>query len=251
MSVKENAKKAGSYLVATLVLLLLWHGVSSLLADPALPGPAQALRAFEREIGNGMLRHLLVSTYRVVASILLATLLAVPLGLMLGKEDHIDRYLAPLIYLVYPVPKIIFLPVVLSLFGLGNGAKIFLIAIVVFFQVLVTTRDAAKSVGRPLLYSVISLGASRKDIYRHVILPACLPEIFTALRIGLGTAIAVLFITETFATREGIGFSLMDTWSRLAFDRMYAGVIAMGLLGLVLYILLDWFEQKICRWKHL
>lgn len=251
MSVQVTEKKTGSYLVATIFLLLLWQGISSLLVDPALPGPGQALRAFVLEIGNGMPRHLLFSTYRVVASILLSTLLAVPLGLLLGRETKIDRYLSPIIYLVYPVPKIVFLPIVLSLFGLGNGAKIFLIALVVFFQVLVTTRDAARSVGRPLLYSVISLGASRKDIYRHVILPACLPEIFTALRIGLGTAIAVLFITETFATREGIGFYLMDTWSRLAFDKMYAGVLAMGLLGLVLYILLDWLEQKVCRWKHL
>jgi len=251
VSVKYVEKRYGSYLAATIFLFLLWQLASSCLADPVLPGPGQAMRALINEINNGISCHLFYSAFRVTSSILLSTLLAVPLGLVLGRETSIDRYLAPVIYLVYPVPKIIFLPVVFSLFGLGNWPKILLISLVVFFQVLVTTRDAARSVERPLIYSVISLGASRKDIYRHVVLPACLPKIFTALRIGLGTAIAVLFITETFASREGIGYYLMDTWSRLAFDKMYAGVIVMAFLGLVLYILLDWLERKICRWKYL
>lgn len=251
MSVKYAEKRFGSYLAATIFLLLLWHLVSSCLSDPVLPGPGQAIRALIIDFDKGISRHVLFSAFRVTVSILLSTLLAVPLGLALGRETRIDRFLAPVIYLVYPIPKIIFLPIVFSFFGLGNWTKILLISLVVFFQVLVTTRDAARSVEKPLIYSVISLGASRKDIYWHVVLPACLPDIFTALRIGLGTAIAVLFITETFASREGIGFYLMDTWSRLAFDKMYAGVIAMALLGLSLYILLDWLERKICRWKYL
>ena len=95
-----------------------------------------------------------------------------------------------------------FLPVLLVLLGLGNAPKIALIAIIVFFQILVTARDAAKAVPEASVLSVRSLGASRLDIYRHVVVPAALPDIFTALRIGTGTAIAVLFLAESIAGIE-------------------------------------------------
>ncbi len=251
MHVNPSVKSFSNYFIAALFLILLWQLISLCMADLALPGPIHAIHAFITGLDNGISRNLLFSAFRVVISILLSTLLAIPLGLLLGRETHLDRFLGPVIYLIYPIPKIVFLPVVLSLFGLGNWAKIFLISLLIFFQILVTARDAAKSVERLYLYSVKSLGASRKDIYRHVILPACLPEIFTSLRIGLGAAIAVLFITETFASSEGVGFYLMDSWSRMAYNEMYAGVIAMSLLGLVLYIILDWLEKKICPWKFL
>lgn len=156
-----------------------------------------------------------------------------------------------MIYLLYPLPKIVFLPVVMILLGLGDLSKIFLITLVVFFQILVTTRDAARNVSHAKILAVVSLGAGRLDIYRHVIWPAIIPEIFTALRIGSGTAIAVLFFAESFASSEGLGYYIMDAWTRSAYQEMFAGIIAMGLLGYLLYAGLDALDKKICPWKKL
>ncbi|MGB9826400.1 MAG: ABC transporter permease, partial [Desulfofundulus sp.] len=125
------------------------------------------------------------------------------------------------------------------------------ITLVVFFQILMATRDAARNVNKAMVLSVASLGAGRLDVYRHVIWPAVLPEVLTALRIGSGTAIAVLFFSESIASQEGLGYYLMDAWSRYAYDEMFAGIIAMGTLGYLLYLCLDWLEKTVCPWKRL
>ena len=148
---------------------------------------------FIREMGDELGAHLLVSTARVIVSLLAALLPAVLLGMVLGRVESLDRYAAPLIYLTYPVPKIIFLPVVITLLGLGNLSKIFLISIIVFFQILVTTRDAARQVNKGMVDSVISLGAeSCKFTATLSILPA-LPKILTSLRISLDRHCRSLF----------------------------------------------------------
>jgi len=249
-----NSRPAGRSfptVAAVLALLLGWYLLSLLLNNPALPPPAMALTAFITQIPSGLGRDFLISTWRVLASILISLGLGVPLGLWLGRDRQYDRFFAPLIYLTYPIPKIVFLPLVMILLGLGDISKIFLITLVVFFQILVTTRDAARNVNEAMVLSVSSLGARRLDIYRHVIWPAVLPEVLTALRIASGTAIAVLFFSESFASQDGLGYYLMDAWSRYAYDEMFAGIIAMGALGYLLYLGLDWLEKAACPWKRL
>jgi NitT/TauT family transport system permease protein len=236
---------------AVLVLILFWQLAASGLKEPYLPAPYLAFQAFALAITKELARHFLISSYRVVLSLIISLLLAVPLGLVLGREALLDKFLSPLIFVVYPIPKIVFLPIFMSFFGLGNLSKILLITLVVFFQILVTTRDAARSVDNRLIDSVTSLGAGKLDIYLHVIFPACLPDILTSLRIGLGTAIAVLFISESIASSEGIGYYLMDAWSRVAYDEMFSGVIAMGILGLILYFILERLEKLFCPWRFI
>jgi NitT/TauT family transport system permease protein len=194
-------------------------------------------------------RHMLVSGGRVVSSILLAVALAVPAGLALGLSPAADRLAKPLVYLLYPIPKIVFLPVILLLLGIGNASKVLIIAMVLFFQVLVVVRDEAAGLRPELIASVRSLGAGRRAIFRYVYLPACLPAVLTALRVSIGTAIAVLFFAESFATTSGLGYYIIvETWGRLAYPEMYAGVVAMSLLGLLLYIAVDRLQRRLCPW---
>jgi ABC-type nitrate/sulfonate/bicarbonate transport system permease component len=108
--------------------------------------------------------------------------------------------------------------------------------------------DAAAAVSPGLIRSVQSLGGGEWAVYRHVILPAALPGIFTSLRLATGTAVAVLFFAETYATQFGLGSMIWDAWSARAFDAMFAGVMAMGLMGFGLYVLLDWLERLLCPW---
>lgn len=246
-----KTKNVFRQIVSIVTLFAAWQLLAMLIANPALPTPGNAFMVFFREIPAGLWGHFLISGWRVLASILLSLLIGVPLGLWLGREEKYDRFFAPMLYLIYPIPKIVFLPLVMALFGLGNFSKIFLITLVVFFQILVTTRDAARNVSQAMILSVVSLGAKRRDLYRHVIWPAIIPDIFTALRIGSGTAIAVLFFAESIASSEGLGYYLMDAWSRYAYPEMFAGIIAMGVLGYALYLAIDILDKKICYWKRL
>lgn len=242
--------KAAGYLLSVLILVGAWQGLAAWLDTPAIPLPAAVVAAAARESGGSLPGHLVVSTFRVLSSLAIALAAAVPLGLVLGRKPWLGNLAAPLVYLTYPVPKIVFLPVFFILLGLGDLSKIALISLIVFYQILVTTWDAARGVNPAMVDSVTSLGAGEWDLYRHVFLPAVLPEVFTALRIATGTAIAVLFISETYATRQGLGYYLLDAWSVAAYPEMYAGILAMGLLGWCLYVAVEFLERRACAWRH-
>ncbi len=242
-------RKAIGYVIAIVVLLVGWELLSLAVASPALPSPMLALSAFVRLLGD-LLPQIAVSAWRVLAALAIGTVLAVPLGLLLGRSPRADAVAAPLVFLSYPVPKVVFLPVLLIVLGLGSLSKITLITLIVFFQILVTARDAARSIPPASVLSVRSLGANSAEVFRHVVFPAALPEIFTALRIGSGTAIAVLFFAESIAGSSGIGWYIVDAWGRIDYQAMFAGILGMALLGVLLYELLDALEARMCRWTR-
>ena len=236
-------------LLAVVGLLAFWQLASMIINKPVLPPPWEVLRAFVLALPQELGRHMLVSAWRVVASIAVAIAFAVPVGLGLGLSPTANRLAAPIIYLLYPIPKIVFLPVILLLLGIGNLSKIFVISLILFFQMLVVVRDEAANLRPELMASVRSLGAGRRVLFRYVYLPACLPAVLTSLRVSIGTAIAVLFFAESFATTSGLGYYIIiETWGRLDYAEMYAGVVAMSLLGLTLYFAVDSIQRRICPW---
>jgi len=235
--------------LALLALLAAWQVASMLVDRPVLPPPWEVLCAFALALPQDLGRHLLVSAWRVVVSIIVAVATAVPAGLALGLSPALDRLAAPLIYILYPIPKIVFLPVIILLLGIGNLSKVFVIALILFFQILLVVRDEAANLRPELIASVRSLGAGRRAVFRFVYLPACLPAVLTSLRVSIGTAIAVLFFAESFATTSGLGYYIIvETWGRLAYPEMYAGVVAMSLLGLSLYVVVNRLERILCPW---
>lgn len=237
-------------IIGFVIVLLCWQAGSMALQKPFLPTPAASFSAFFTYLIDGKMgTHFLISTVRIVSSIFLATVLAVPLGLAMGRISWLGRLLNPVVYLLYPLPKVVFLPIIVVLMGLGNWPKIFLIALVVFFQIIVVTRDAADSIPQASVQSMRSLNATNWQMVWHLILPACLPQILTSLRITLGTAIAILFFAETFASFDGLGYFILDGMERREYPAMYAGIIGLAILGLGLYMIVDVLEQKLCRWQ--
>ncbi|MBI2863045.1 MAG: ABC transporter permease [Chloroflexi bacterium] len=237
-----------SVLLAVVVLLVAWQALALALRSSVLPDPAVVLAAFAGGLRGPLGIHIIVSGWRLVAGMILAVGSAVPLGLILGQSRRLDSLIAPLIYITYPVPKIVLLPVMVMLLGIGDVSKVCLIALILFFQILVVVRDASHSVRPELLYSVRSLGASKWQILRFVYIPACLPATLTALRVGTGTAVAVLYLAESFATRSGLGFYIMDTWQVFDYPMMYSAVVAMSAIGFTIYVLLDQLEKRVCHW---
>jgi NitT/TauT family transport system permease protein len=237
--------------VGLLTTLVLWQLLAWVIGRTVFPPPAKVLAAFVQDIPGDLGRHFLISAWRVSAAIILSVLTAVPLGLGLGQIATLNRLFSPLIYIVYPIPKIVLLPVILVLLGSGDVSKIFIIAIILFFQVLVVVRDAAADLRPELILSVRSIGAGRRALYRFVYLPAAIPAVLTALRVSVGTAIAVLFIAESFATTSGLGYYIItETWGVLKYAEMYSGVLAMSLLGLSLYFVVDVLDRRLCPWRE-
>lgn len=243
------AKRAGGYLIATVVLIALWALLSKLIASPALPMPSVALKQFVSQLPE-LLPQAGISCVRILAAMLIGTALGLPLGLFIGRSKKADTIFAPLLYLLYPIPKVVFLPVLMVLLGLGNAPKIVLIATVIFFQTMMTARDSAKSIPEPSVMSVRSLGASKKDIAFEVVLPASLPDVFTALRINTGTAIAILFLSESIAGNSGLGYYIVNAWGMIDYPSMFGGIIAMALMGVVLYELINVLEARLTRWRR-
>ena len=242
--------KRRDVLLAALGLLVLWQVTAMLIRRPILPAPWEVLVVFVRELGNGLLIHFGVSLWRVVAGMALSVLAAAPAGLAIGGSKTWNRIFSPIIYLLYPIPKVVFVPIVFLFLGIGDTAKIAIIFLILFFQIVVLVRDQAAGIPPQLLQSLRSLGAGRRALFRFVYLPASLPAILTALRQSIGTAVAVLYVTELFATKYGLGYYIYYNGSTLLdYPAMYAGVIAMSLLGLGMYFAVDWMERKLCKWK--
>ena len=231
-------------------LLVVWQILAMIVNLSILPQPLEVLRVLFRELGGDMLVHFAVSMWRVMAGMVLSVLVAAPAGLAIGGSSKLNRIFSPFIYLLYPIPKVVLVPVVILFLGIGDLAKIAILFLILFFQILVLVRDQASGIAPQLIQSLQSLGAGRRALFRFVYLPASLPAILTALRQSIGTAVAVLYITELSATKYGLGYFIYYKGSTLLdYPAMYAGVIAMSLLGLGMYFSVDWLERKWCKWK--
>lgn len=227
-----------------------WQLTAWVVDANILPGPILALETFFREIGSDLGLHFLASLWRVLASMLLSVALAAPAGLVLGQSRRLNDFFSPVIYLLYPIPKVVLVPIVLLFLGINDLSKIVIIFLILFFQILVLVRDQAAAIRPELIYSVRSLGAGRRGLFRFVYLPASLPAILTALRQSIGTAVAVLYIVELTATQRGLGYYIYFNGSTLFdYPKMYAGVLAMSLLGLGLYYAVDVLHRRLSPWQ--
>jgi len=242
--------KRRAVLLAAIAILTLWEIAAIFVARPILPTPFDVVLAFFQALPKELGFHFLASLWRVIASMALAVTFAVPAGLLLGQSKRLNQLFSPIIYILYPIPKVVFVPLILLFLGVGDLSKITIIFMILFFQILVLVRDQAMALRPELIYSIHSLGAGRRALFRFVYFPASLPAILTALRQSIGTAVAVLYFTELFATQRGLGYYIYIQGSTLFdYPKMYAGVLAMSLLGLGLYFAVDWLERHICPWQ--
>ena len=241
-------RKIGGYVFAIVFIIAGWWITALAVNSPALPTPDAAVAVLSESVDE-LVPYFLTSAWRVVVSLAIGTVLAVPIAHVCARSRTLDTLFAPVLYLLYPIPKVVLLPILLVLFGLADAPKVVLISLTVFFQVLVAVRDAVRAVPESAVVAIRSLGGSRWDEYRHVAVPSTMPAVFTSLRIGVGTAIAVLFIAEAMAGSTGLGYYIMQSWSMVNYPRMFAGIIAMALLGVVLYAIFDIVERRLSRWR--
>lgn len=249
MSTLQSSDKWQGALYSFVLVIIAWQAVAMLLQTPIVPTPAAVFANLLQMFLSRMGIHLFYSLGRIIAGIAISFILGVSLGMLMGYFTKVDRILSPLVYFTYPVPKIALLPIVMLLFGLGEASKLIMIVLIIVFQIIITTRDAVKNIPQEIFRSLQSLGAGQWQVFKEIIIPASLPEVLTATRLALGTAVSILFFTETFGTEYGMGYFIMDAWMRVNYLDMYAGIVMLSLLGFCLFSMLDVAEKYFCSWR--
>lgn len=232
---------------ALIFLGLVWYLMFITLNTPAIPNPIETINYTVQHLGE-FLPHLSKSLTRIGFALVLAAFIGVSLGVVMGTSSFINKMLSPLVYILYPLPKIAFLPILMLLFGLGETPKVMLIFSVIVFQFILGTMDAIIAIDDAYFNSVKALGLKGWSVYKECIFPAILPNIITSIRISFGVSIAILFFAETFSTKLGIGYYIMNSYAMVNYQSMYAGIIILSVLGLIIYEFIDWLEQKLCPW---
>ncbi len=236
-----------SQILGFLSFLLIWELLHLLLQTHTVPSPADTI-SYVLKVPDKLFKHSVASILRVGTAIGISLLLGVPAGIVLGVNQACKRLLSPLLYFIYPIPKVAFLPVFMLLFGLGNTSKIILVIWIIIFQIMLSVRDGVEQIS-PLYFKVMdSFCVSRVQKYRYLILPAILPQIFSGLRVSIGISLASLFFAENYATTYGIGYYILSAWTKMNYVEMFSGILALGLVGILLFKLLDRLETALTPW---
>ena len=248
---RQNRKMAAGTLLSIAALLLLWQIASKGLDRYFLPEPAETMRTLVRLLGEEKTwLHLGASLRRITMGTLLGLFTALPLGILMGRSPAADIVLGSFFRLVYPVPKVVFMPIVVVLMGIGDGSKICLIFLAVFFQITIIIRDSTAALDPALSDVMKSMHAGPVCTFCHLILPGITPGILTALKASLGTSVALLMITELFASTSGLGYFIMNSMDARRYPEMYSGILLLMGMSALMYAALEIAERVFCRWRY-
>jgi NitT/TauT family transport system permease protein len=268
MKWKESATRVTAGAVVPALVIAVWQAVAALgWTNPqVLPSPWAVLQRWieyaeptEHYVsGNwlvwamsGELIHDTVSSmYRVLAGFVVGAGLALPLGLVMGTSQRVYVWMNPLVQVIRPIPPIAYIPLSILWFGLGNPPAVFLIAIGAFFPVLMNTIAGVRHVDGIYLRAARNLGAGQHTIFLRVILPAAVPYILSGVRIGIGTAFIVVIVSEMIAVNNGLGFRILEAREYFWSDKIIAGMITIGLLGLAIDIAMNKLNNHLLRWHR-
>jgi len=240
-------------ILSPIVFVLLWEAVVRLgqVNELFVPAPFAVLKTAAGMLVDGRLPWAVaVSLNRVIQGFVFGSLLGIILGLLVGWFRLIEDIVDPIVAALYPIPKSALFPLFILWFGLGNTSKIVTILIGVVFLVLISTVTGVKGLDPLLIKAAQDLGASRLQIFTKVVIPGALPNIFTGLRLGAGTALILVFITEMEATKAGLGFLLWESYQLLLVKEVFTCTIAFGLLGILSSWALQGMERLVCPWRR-
>ena len=232
-----------------LFVLLLWQ-IAAMIADaPILPHPIRVIQHLSVTFFGSMSAHIAFSLMRIGLSVLCAVVIGLPLGIAIGYSHTLSRWLSPFLYLSYPVPKLALLPVIMLFFGLGETSKVIVILLILFFPMTMDIAGSVRAMNKEIFQTMRAFGISGLAIARKVILPGILPAVLDSLKISLGIALSILFFAENYGTRYGLGYHIMNSWQKMDYIDLYTGILALSLLGFVLFLILDLIQDKVSAWR--
>ena len=237
-----------NFVIGAGIVFVIWYIAYVVIDRNVMPSPIIVLSRMYQLANHNIHIHLFSSFTRVALALAISMILGLFLGII-STHRYISKLMMPFLYFTYPIPRVALLPVVLLVFGLGDASTIIMICLIVIYPIIIVVRDTVKGIPRESYTGLVSLGASRMQIFRYVTLPWAFSAILSTLRISLGTAIAILFFTESYGTDHGMGFFILDMWMRLNYVMMFAGIVALSLFGFILFGIVDILEDVFLRWK--
>lgn len=199
--------------------------------------------------GTPFLEHVWISTVRVFGAFLLACVIGLPLGLAMGMSPVMRGIFDPPIEFYRPIPPLAYLPLMIIWFGIGETSKILLIFLSVFAPVVLGARSGVKSAAIEQIHAAYSFGASRWQVMRHVIMPSALPEILTAMRIGIGFGWTTLVAAEMVAATKGLGYMVLSASQFLQTPVVIMGIFVIAIIAFAFDLLMRFVERRLVPWK--
>jgi taurine transport system permease protein len=243
-------------LLTLVSIFLIWYGITRfrLLPELFVPHPLAVWEAFVDTLSEGyrggtLLRHLGDSLYRVLAGFFLALVTAVPLGLAIGYSSKVQAVFDPIIEFYRPLPPLAYYTLLVIWLGIENASKIALLYLAAFPPLSVSAMAGVRGVTEERIQGARSLGASHWQVFRYVVFPSCLPDIFTGMRVSIGFTYTTLVAAEMVAATSGIGWVVLDASKFLRSDVIFMGIIVMGLTGIALDRLIRMAERRVVPWK--
>jgi ABC-type nitrate/sulfonate/bicarbonate transport system permease component len=241
------------YLISPIGLLALWQALLMLgIGDRRfIPTPSDiAVRFWQVGVSGELAVHFGVTLWRALAGFLLGSIPAIICGLLMAMFKPVRILIDPLIAALFPIPKIALMPLLLLAFGFGDASKIALVAIGVFFPVIVNTYAGATNIERIYWDVARNYGASQYVLFTRVVFFGALPMIFAGLRIALAVSFIILVAAEFVASKVGIGYLIWNSWELLQVDMMFVGIVVIGILGLITSALFQELERLVIPWKE-
>ena len=232
-----------------MAVLVLWQLAALRGLPDYLLSPFDIAKHFIAALGTRELyEDAWASLVRAIPGFAIGTLLGVALGLGAGIGRRFDQMLSPLVFLTYPVPKVVMLPVFMLWFGIGDLSKILIIALACFYPTFINAYYGARATPRILVWSARNMGATEARIFRRVVLPAALPLIFAGMRVSLALSFIVMFATEMINARSGLGHLIREAENSLRFDLMYVSLLSIAILGYAGDRLLRFSRRYVLPW---
>lgn len=235
---------------------LAWYLVAEwrMLPELFVPHPESVWLAFVETLVDGyrgttLAAHLADSLYRVLVGFGLAVVTAVPLGLAIGYSTKVQAVFDPIIEFYRPLPPLAYYTLLVIWLGIENPSKIALLYLAAFPPLSVSAMAGVRGVSEERIQGARSLGASRWQVFRYVLLPSCLPDIFTGMRVSIGFTYTTLVAAEMVAATSGIGWMVLDASKFLRSDIIFMGIIVMGVTGVALDRLIRVAERRLVPWK--
>ena len=194
-------------------------------------------------------QHVWISVFRVLMGVLLGALAGIPLGFAMGLSAVARGIFDPIVEFMRPVPPLALIPLIILWFGIDETAKISLLFLASLFIMTIAARSGVASVAVAKVHAAYSLGASKRQVLTHVILPNALPEIFTGLRISMGVCWSTVVAAELVAADRGLGSMIMIAKNFLQTDTVVIGIALIGVIGYSIELLMRWAERKLVPWK--
>ena len=239
--------------VATpLILLAIWEGFARLEVIDVrfFPPPSAIIEQMVVLMSTGELwTHLIASMRRLFIGFWVGLVPALVLGVLMGLSRPVRAALGPLVSGTYPIPKSALLPLILLIFGLGETSKVVMVAIGVFYPVVLNTVAGVMQVA-PMYYDVSkNFGASRWQVFKTVAVPGAMPSIMTGVELGAGLGLILIAIAEMIGANSGLGFMIWNAWQLYSVETMYVGLLVIAIIGYVLSLLLAEVSRLLMPWR--